>query len=105
LKRPHKRNARILTATAAVGPPFIIGIGLEGDAKPLYTYWIAGFIEPYARYPDPRIISLRDQPRKEIQFAVRASNGSRIENPFHFMRITGLRLHDYAQTLQLEAAH
>src|ERR1035438_6292198 len=66
---------------------------------------IAGFIEPHTRYPDPRIISLRDQPREEIQFAIWASNGSRIENPFHFMRITGLRLHDHAQALQPEAAH
>jgi hypothetical protein len=105
LKRPHKRNARILAATAAVGPTFIIGIWLEGDAKPLYTCRIAGFIEPHARYPDPRIIPFRNQPRKEVEFTIGTAYGSGIQNPFHFMRIARLGLHDHPEAVQLESTH
>jgi hypothetical protein len=105
LKRPHKRNARILAATAADGPPFIIGFWLERDANPLYTFRIAGLIEPHARYPDPRIISLRNQPRKDVEFTIGTAYGSGIQNPFHFMRITRLGLHDHAETVQLESTH
>ena len=46
LKRRHKRDARILAATAAVGPPFINGFRFEGDTEPLHPNRIAGFIEP-----------------------------------------------------------
>jgi hypothetical protein len=45
LKRFHERDAGIITATAAIGPPFIIGFRLEGDAKSLDANRIAGFIE------------------------------------------------------------
>ena len=103
-QRFDERDTWVLTSTAS-GPQFIAGFGLQRDAKALHTRWVAGVIEPHARNPNPRIIPLRDQPREEIQFAIWASNGSRIQNPAHFMRITGLRLHDHTQALQLEAVH
>jgi hypothetical protein len=83
----------------------IFSFRLQRNTKSLHANRIAGFIEPHARYPYARIIPICDQPREKIQFAIGASNGSRIENPVHFMRISGLRLHNNAQTLQLESAH
>jgi hypothetical protein len=105
MERLNKRDTRILAASAAVGSPFIIGFRFQCDAKPLRARRIAGFIEPHSRYPDARVISLRNQPREEVEFAIGTARDSRIQNPFHFMRVTRLGLHDHAQALQLESAH
>jgi hypothetical protein len=105
LKRPHKGYARILAATAAIGPPFIIRLRLQRYAEPLDARWIARFIEPHTRYPYARIISLCDQPRKEIEFAIGSAGRSWIQDSFYFLRIARLRFHQRPQAVKLEFAH
>ena len=46
LERLDKGNARIFTATAAVGSPLIIGFRLKRNTKPLNSRRIAGIIKP-----------------------------------------------------------
>ena len=105
LERFDKRDARILAATAAVGPPLVISFRLQCNAKPLDSARIAGFVELYAGNADARIIALRDKPWKQVKLTVRATNGSRIQDAFDLLRVARLRLHDQPQTLQLKATH
>ena len=67
MERFHIGYARILTATASIRPAFIVGFRLQRDAKPLDAGGIAGFIEFHSRNADARVVSLRDEPRKEVQ--------------------------------------
>jgi hypothetical protein len=48
MERLHERDARILAATAAAGPTFIIGFRLQCDTEPLNACRIASYIEPYS---------------------------------------------------------
>ena len=56
LQRFHESDPRILAASAAIGPPLIIGFRLQCDAQPLDAYRIAGCIEPHAGNADARVI-------------------------------------------------
>ena len=64
LKRSNEGNARILATTAAMGRPLIISFGLERDAEPLDSAWIAGLVEFDAGDTDPRKIPLSHEPWK-----------------------------------------
>jgi hypothetical protein len=99
LERFHERNAGILTTTAAIGPPFIFGFRLQCDSKPLDTYRIAGFIESHSCNTNTRVISFRDQPRKEVELAIRAASSGRIQNAFDLLWVTRLRFHQHADAL------
>jgi hypothetical protein len=48
---------------------------------------------------------MRNQPRKEVQLAVGATSGRRIQDAFGLMRIARLRLHQDSETLQLKSIH
>ena len=93
LERFHERDSRILAATAAVGPPLIIGFRLQCDAETLYAHWITGIAEPHSCNADARVIALRNEPRKQVELTIRAANGSRIQDAFDLLGITRLRLH------------
>jgi hypothetical protein len=105
LKRPHKGHSGVLAATTSIGPPFIIRLRFQRDAEPLDARRIAHFIELYTRYPYARIISLCDQPREEIEFAIGAASRSRIQDSFYFLRIARLRFHQQSQAVKFEFAH
>ena len=105
LKRFHERDARILASTATAGPPFIIGLRLQCDAEALNAGRIAGFIEPHSGNADARIIALRHQSRKEVQLAIRAASGRRIQDALDLLGIPRLRLHQHSQALQFKSTH
>ena len=105
LERFHERDTRILAATAAVGPPLIIGFRLQCDAETLDACRIAGFIEPHSCNADARVVPLRHQPRKQVELAIGAANGGRIQDAFDLLGIARLRLHHDPQALQLESTH
>ena len=105
LERFHERDTRILAAAAAVGPPLIIGFRLQCDAEPLDATRIAGLIESNAGDADARIIASRHEPWKQIELAIRAADGSRIQDAFDLLWIARLRLHHQPQSLQLKSAH
>src|SRR5580692_7260017 len=105
LARFQECDSRIFATTADIGLLFIIGFRLQRDAEALDGYWVSGVIESHSRNTDARVVSLRHQPRKEIERAVRAASGSWIQDPFDLLRITGLRLHDRSQTLQVKFTH
>ena len=64
LKRFHKRNARILATTTAMGRPLVISFRLERNAQPLNSAWIAGLVEFNAGDTDPGKIPLGHDPWK-----------------------------------------
>ena len=101
----NKRDTRILAATAAVGLPLIIGFRLQCDAEPLDSGRIAGLIKQNSCNTDARVIALRDEPWKQVKLAIRAANGSRIQDAFDLLGITRLRLHHLPQALQFKSTH
>jgi hypothetical protein len=101
----YEGDTRVLATAAAGRSKFVIRVRLERDAEPLDPAGIASAVEPDASDADARIVTLSDEPRKEVKMAVRPANGSRIQGAFDFMRITGRRLHDQPQTPQLKSTH
>jgi hypothetical protein len=99
LQRFHESNTRIFAASAAIRAPLIIGFRLKRDAQPLDAYRIASFIEPHSCNADSRVISPRNQPREEVEFTVRATSGSRIQDAFDLLGVTRLRLHQHSEAL------
>ena len=97
LERFYERHTGILTAAAAIGPPFIIGFRLQCNAEPLDASRIAGFVESHSRNPDARIISFRYHPRKQIEFPIGSANGCWIQDAFDFHGIAGFRFHQHPQ--------
>jgi hypothetical protein len=93
LERFDKRYTRIFAAAAAVGSPLIIGFRLQCDAEPLDACRIASFIEPYSCNADARVIAPRDEPWKQVELTIRATNGGWIQDAFDLLGITRLRLH------------
>ena len=75
----HERDARILAAAAAVGPPLVIRFRLQHNAEPLDSAGIASLIEPNPGNADARIVALRDEPWKKVELTIGATNGSRIQ--------------------------
>jgi hypothetical protein len=104
-KRFDERDTRILAATAAVGPPLVIGFRLQYDAEPLDACRIAGSIKPNSCNADARVISPRDQSREEVECTIRATNGRRIQDAFDLLGIPRFRLHQQPQALQLKSTH
>jgi hypothetical protein len=88
-------DPRVFASSAAIGPALIIGIGLKRDAEPLDARWIAGFIENYACYANARIVILCHQPREEVQFPIRPTNGRGIQNTLNLLGISRLGFHKH----------
>ena len=105
LQRLHERDPGILAATAAIGPQLIIGFGLQRDAQPLDARRIAGCIEPHSCNADARVVPFRNQPREQVEFAIGAANGRRIQDAFDLLGIARLRLHDHSQAPQFKSTH
>src|SRR5271165_3887102 len=97
----YEGDTRVLATAAALRSKFVIRFRLERDAEPLDSAGIASAVEPDASDADARIVTLRDEPRKEVKTAVRPASGSRIQGAFDFVRITRRRLHHQPQTPQL----
>jgi hypothetical protein len=93
LERLDKGNARILATATTAGQSLVVGLWLKRDAKPLDSERISGPIEPNPGDADARVIALRDEPRKQVELAIGAANGSRIQDPFDLQRTAGFRLH------------
>jgi len=89
LKRFYESDARILAASAAMGGPLVIGFGLERDAQPLDSAWIAGLVEFDAGNSDPGKVPLGHQPGKEVKMSVRSTSDSRIQDTFDLLRVAG----------------
>src|SRR5580658_11227834 len=78
---------------------------LESDAEPFDAGRIAGCIEPHSCNADARVVPLRDQPREQVEFTIRAANGGGIQHAFDLLGIAWLRLHDDSQAPQLKFTH
>jgi hypothetical protein len=96
VQRFHEGDARIFAATTAIGPPLIVSFRFQRDAEPLDAIRFASFIEPYSRNADARVIPTRNQPREQVELTVRATSGSRIQDPFDLQRVPRLRLHQHS---------
>jgi hypothetical protein len=59
-QRFHKGDAWILAAAGTVLPQLVIRLGLECNAEPLDADRVTGRTETDARYPDARVVALRD---------------------------------------------
>jgi hypothetical protein len=105
LERLDKGNARIFTTTAAVRSPLIIGFRLKRNTESLNSGRIAGIIKPNPSNADAGKISSRDESRKQVKFAIRATSSRRIQDTLDLLRITWFRLHYQPQALQLKATH
>ena len=79
-ERFHERDPRILAPALAAGLQLIVGFRFQCDAKPLDSCRIAGVIEPHSCDADARIVSLRDQPRKEVELAIGAAGRGWIQD-------------------------
>jgi hypothetical protein len=84
----HIGDTRILAAASAVWPPLIIRVRLQCDSEPLDAYRIAGLIEPNSCNADPRVVIPGGEPRKQVEFTIRTTNGSRIQDAFDLLWIT-----------------
>jgi hypothetical protein len=94
----EKRDARVF-ASAAVRTQFVIGLWLEDNAKTLSADWISIAVEIHARNSNARKIAARNEPGKKVESSIRTSCGRGIQNALNFISISGLRLHDYPETL------
>jgi hypothetical protein len=91
-ERFDKRDTRVL-APAAVRPQLVFRFGLQRNAEPVDARRVAGLTKAHSCDADARIITLRDQPWKEVKLTIRTANGSRIQDAFGLKRIAQLRTH------------
>jgi hypothetical protein len=94
----HKRDSWVF-ASSTVGTEFIFGFGFKGYAETLSANGVAITIELDTRNANAREISLRHQPREQIQLPVRSADATRIENATCLVRISRIGLHDDSQPL------
>jgi len=99
VKRLDKRDAWILTAASAIRSSLVIRFWLQCDAEPLDARWVTGLTKSNSRDADARIITLRDQPWKEVKLTIRTANGSRIQDAFGLKRIARLRIYHQPKAL------
>jgi hypothetical protein len=76
----HVGDTSILAAASAVWPPLVIRFRLQCDSEPLDSYRIAGFIEPNSCNSNAGVIGPGGQSREQVEFTIRATNGSRIQD-------------------------
>ncbi len=98
----HERNARILTATAAMRRLLVVGFRLKRDPKPLDTARITSLVEFNAGNADTGVVALRHQSWKQVKVSVRSTSHSRVQYAFDLLRIAWFRLHKHSQAMQLE---
>ena len=91
-----ERDARVFAASAAVDPTLIVGFRLQSDAETLDAFRVSRCIEPHSGNTDARVVPKRNQSWKEVQLAVRATSGRRIQDAFGLMGIARLRLHHHS---------
>ena len=78
--------------------------GLESRPQPLDPDRITDIIEPNPGHPDARVVTLRHEPREQVEPTVETANRSRIQDALSLDRIAGFGLHDPAQAAHPEAA-
>jgi hypothetical protein len=105
IERLDECDARIFATAGPIIAHLERFLGLQGNPEPIDALGVAGRIEEDARNADAGVVASPDKSWKQVEVAVAASRGARIENVLDLLRIAWLRHHDDADPLQLNRTH